>query len=923
MCFIIRLSSEIKDIGGGVKNFLYIVTFLFALLLGCLLILPYFYNLNGYKSEFSSLLSEKLSVDTVIEGNIEMSIIPSVSIKLHDVSIANTEQAQNPRLLFIQNIKVELSWMQLLLGKIKPKHISLSSPSLSYETFFDGSNNLEKVFDFDKLLKRSQKIGDTHSLEVENGFLTVITPKSSMTVDYISGVISHNDDGEFSAEGSFKKNGRNIQFNGEVNQPSSEVKNNVSFTMSSDDAFEAEFLANYNAKENVLTDGKLNGKVTSLSDFLNIFSETRFSVTSKETAEFSVDVKADSKQFTFENVSFVSENVKANAQAKGVMLGSGENRKLNWECDINFSLINVDNLTKEEKNTQKNYYDAYIYYTKPAFYNPLSQFDFEINPNLSALFTLTAEKMIYKERDITDVQIDLDIFNRKLIINKFYARLPGDSSIDVIGDIVHNGVRPKFKGSIKVSGNKLRHIATWLQPGLSFIPEDKLDQFIFTTMVDMTPQNSLFKNIEFSSDNTLIKGSLDADLSGELPKIDVDLLLSKMNLDDYHFTDHSYGFFHKLFETADKSSYESFWYNNIRYKASLKINAEDLVFNGHKIKEISTSSYLSPGVLRVVSYSLESEKSAIKGDLHLNLKATRPTIKFSLLAPQLDTSLFLVNDNKDNDDKDKIKQPFSWSKDELSFLGLRHFQGNLKVNIKSLLYKNEKLANVTMEGKLEKQVLTLEKAEVFMDKDAKVKISGSLGVGANSSSAFNYNFFKVPLNKLLSMLEVDVPLTSGYLFLGGKVSTNGKSLYDWATNASITSQYTLYNLILDGFDLKAIITKSPFLSSAIDMEKLVKESTKGGKTLLNLVKGELNSKKRIVSVGKTTIKTPYTTGVYAGNIDLLTFNNKSVVYFAIKPRSVEKPIKILYNLSGKLTHPEIISNYTQLENYITSKSNNN
>lgn len=900
------------------KNFILIIGFLVIILVTIVTTLPYFYNLNSYRDHFSEIISEKIDLKATVDGDIEFSILPIPSVELKDINIANIANTKNARLLYIQNTKIQFSILSLIKGDFNISKINLESPSLSYEVFKDGSNNISELINSNKLLKKTSKILFPDVINISNGFLSIVTPRNTKSIDYISASFIHNSiNGPFEINGNFQKNQNEINFYGRLGSTKNDSE--VLFELSSDNAFNIRGEGIYKPGNNFNANGKITGNIHSMKNLSEIIFEESSFIESEENGTINGNFISNKEGIKITDVILESESIKAKASANSIYSGSGNKKKLNWEYDLNFSLIDMDNLIKENTDTISNY--SNVYYYKDYSSNPLSKFDFDTSPETSALFSLNIKEIIYKKDKIKNVNIDLDVFNRKIIINQLSAKLPGNSGLEVIGDIEHNGVRPQLKGKVIISGNNLRSTTNWFYANTSFIPDDKFTQYVISGDIDITPQKLFLNNFYAASDRTLVTGNLQADLSGSLNEIEGDILIDKLNMDEYNITQQAITSVSELLAKFDKNSTEQYWYKNIKYNAKIKFTAKDIVFNKENIKTFSFSSYIKPGVVNIGSYYFLSDSNQFSGNLFLNINSPKPKIKYSLLSQQLDLGLFEINyeqeENKSNNQSDNF-----WSSDKINFIGLRNFNGEYKFDIKKLKYKNQLLNNFIFSGNIEKQVLTIKQANFSMGEKENIKMEGKIGIGNNRSIALKYGVSKIPLLLIKDLFNIDHEITDGYLYSTGTFSSKGESPIEILKNQKLSSSYTIANLVLDGFSLRPIITKAPYLYSAIDMDTLIKNSISKGKTFIPVIKGKINGKGRLLQIKDSKIRTKYTTGGFASNIDLIAFVGNSLASFSFKPKSDAKPVTISYTLKGPINKPKITANYIQLENYITSKSNN-
>ncbi len=98
-------------------------------------------NINEYKPKIEETVSSALNRQFVIAHDIELGFSLSPTIILKDISLSNPEWAKNKNMATLKEVKVELSLLKLLYGKIYVSELDIDGLNVWLEVGKDGQNN--------------------------------------------------------------------------------------------------------------------------------------------------------------------------------------------------------------------------------------------------------------------------------------------------------------------------------------------------------------------------------------------------------------------------------------------------------------------------------------------------------------------------------------------------------------------------------------------------------------------------------------------------------------------------------------------------------------------------------------------------------------------------------------------------------------
>ena len=123
-----------------------ILSGLFGLILvlaAVVLIGPGFVDWNKYKAEITTRAKAATGRDLTIGGDIQISVLPAPALIAHDVALANLEGATAPDMVRLRSLEVRIALGPLLRGNIQVETIKLVDPVIELEVLADGRKNWE------------------------------------------------------------------------------------------------------------------------------------------------------------------------------------------------------------------------------------------------------------------------------------------------------------------------------------------------------------------------------------------------------------------------------------------------------------------------------------------------------------------------------------------------------------------------------------------------------------------------------------------------------------------------------------------------------------------------------------------------------------------------------------------------------------
>jgi len=125
------------------KFFLFSFLGLLVALVAAVLIVPGLIDWNDYKAEITARAKALTGRDLVIGGNIQVTVFPAPALVAHDVRLANLKGAAGPYMARLKTLEIRIAPGPLLSGQVQVETIKLVRPEIALEILADGRGNWE------------------------------------------------------------------------------------------------------------------------------------------------------------------------------------------------------------------------------------------------------------------------------------------------------------------------------------------------------------------------------------------------------------------------------------------------------------------------------------------------------------------------------------------------------------------------------------------------------------------------------------------------------------------------------------------------------------------------------------------------------------------------------------------------------------
>ncbi len=125
------------------RTLLYGLAGLIVIVIGIALLVPQFLDFNQYKPEIAAQVKAATGRDLTIDGDISLTVLPSLALVVADVRLANAPGGVAENMARVREAQVDVALLPLLRGRYEVKRVRLVDPEIALEVLPDGRANWE------------------------------------------------------------------------------------------------------------------------------------------------------------------------------------------------------------------------------------------------------------------------------------------------------------------------------------------------------------------------------------------------------------------------------------------------------------------------------------------------------------------------------------------------------------------------------------------------------------------------------------------------------------------------------------------------------------------------------------------------------------------------------------------------------------
>ena len=471
--------------------------------------------------------------------------------------------------------------------------------------------------------------------------------------------------------------------------------------------------------------------------------------------------------------------------------------KAGLHVELDLDKLNLDNIVFQDNSRHTKH---------------VRNFDLEIPENFVSLMQINIKEAIFKQQSIKDIVINLDTLQGKLNIYPLTATLPGNTELEVKGQLSHNKIRPKLEGKLEISSKNLDALAeAWMSKNLG-------KELTLSSSFDITTGNIILRDIKANIDETTLAGMIkiktgpyDRSLSG------------KLHIDRLKY-DHD-AFISTYLERRKLEDLS--WLRSIKLNTDLQIDINEFILKEKLFNKAIIAINILNSEIRINQLALYSPEINLLGRAIISAKSARPYISIDLESNQLNYDSLIVPSKK---------KELAWSTEDFGLSALENFNGDLSVRLENFTKNNIKFDKIMLQGKIKEDLLIINQLQANLY-NGTFEAHANLGISTNPSLNAVFAINNLQLDEVLKN-SLNINHITGYGSMNGSITSQGKSMYEWASNASGELDLAMRDIKIQNFNISWLADNLMQAQNYSELIGIVETALYTGETTLNSADGK-------------------------------------------------------------------------------------
>ncbi len=524
------------------KKVLIVIVGLLLLLVLAALVGPRFVNWNGYKDRVAAAVFQATGRALAIDGNITLALLPSPTLSVEGVRLANLPGGSSPDMARLKSLDVEVALIPLMSGRIQVTHISLLEPVILLERLPDGRANWQ--------LQPQPQAGaesttgavpggqsgapasahafdiSVDNLTIENGTLVYRAGSTEQRLESINATISARSIyGPYAAQGQamFGNLPADFQLSTAVLETGT-IPIQLSLSLAGNAAV-LQFDGSAEQAAGSLQ-GRLSAKIADPILAAKAAGVTNLPPALAQPFSISAAVTGSGSEVDLSDLTLSLGDTSASGK---IAIKPGQ--PLSVEAALTFGRVDLDKLMPPPAPQAG---------AAPASGGGTAALPaitgFALPGQVVASFDLSAEAVAYRKGVIDKPHISGRLADGQLQIKEAGAMLPGGSDVSLAGSLAAKDGQPFFTGAIKASSDNLRDLMAWLGVPPPPVAAGRLASFKLASRVTASPSQVELSDIDLKLDASHVQGGVAVALpvAGRTkPGFGVGLTVDQLDLDAY------------------------------------------------------------------------------------------------------------------------------------------------------------------------------------------------------------------------------------------------------------------------------------------------------------------------------------------------------------------------------------------------------
>jgi uncharacterized protein involved in outer membrane biogenesis len=513
---------------------------LIALLVILLIAAPFFIDVNAFKPQIAAEVKKATGRELVIDGPIELSLLPTPVATVKGVKFFNVPGSKNATMVEVKSITVKPAILPLLSGGIEVDEVTLVEPKIVLEINAAGKPNWEftpsvaaaKPAAPQPAAARPLSLG---RLTIDNGTLIFSDAKAGLSVvaekaNFTASVGSI--EGPYSLTGGATVNGSPLELDLAVGAKGP-TGHSVNLSLQAGGGRLGFKGTLSELGPNARAAGAASVAAESLTAFVgtlaNLSGQPAPALPALIAGKFSFDGGIEASQTAFAAKDFkIASGPDAGSGSVSVSMKSG----LAIDARLVLPKVDLDRVLAALSQPAAPGAPAKPATAMPAAPAAPAATGGGLPANLTLKATLTVGELIYNKKPVRNVAVELDAKGGAVAVPKLTATLPGDMVLQARSTLSGDPARPTVSGEFSLVGPRLRETLSWLEVDVASVPQSKLNRLNVRGRMASSGGNVQVSGVTFEVDDLKGTGGITLTLSVPL-SIAVAVDIDTIDLDSY------------------------------------------------------------------------------------------------------------------------------------------------------------------------------------------------------------------------------------------------------------------------------------------------------------------------------------------------------------------------------------------------------
>lgn len=524
------------------RKVLIAIAALVVMLLGAVVVVPSLIDWNGYKPEIQAAAQDATGRQLSIDGDLSLSILPSPTLSVADVRLANIEGGSSPEMASLASLDVSIALVPLLSGEIRVTSVTLVEPTIVLEKLADGRVNW--AFDGGEPAAGGAAEpataggGDAPALAIdnaviENGRLVYrdATTAAEHTLSDINLSISLGGlQGPFEIDGAVGYQGVPLSLKGAVGALDSGRATTVRLTASAQEgAVDLSVTGSLAMNAGPGFKGQIEVSAPDLAKAASLaaaFGADAPTALPQNAVSLTAELDASPTAATADAIVFTLGDSRFQGRVSASL-----DPKAAIDVTLSGNRLDLDALLP--KSPQADAGGAAGEPSSAPSATPPAGATQAAGTGLPSDIDIQADLRIdavqYNGAAIRNVQVAASLRDGVGDLRLATAQLPGGTDVTVIGGVEAG---PTFVGRLESASDNIRGTLDWLEVDLSGVPADRLRKAVVSAAIRASAQEIQVSDWTMELDATKAQGGLTLALR-ERPAFGLSLAIDRVNLDAY------------------------------------------------------------------------------------------------------------------------------------------------------------------------------------------------------------------------------------------------------------------------------------------------------------------------------------------------------------------------------------------------------